>query len=340
MKKLFTLALFISLLLFIGCKLFSLFGFKSNYEKGVELINEKKYELALKEFNKLDSTNNNYSNAKSKIFYINGVLNYNDNNFIDAFNNFSKVYKEDEFYKDSKSLIDSIEHKSIFCYEYGMELLKTKDYKNALKYFKQINDSDEYSEKVQYKKRYIYGIFAYDEKDYSKAWEKLVFIDKRDEIYPEAQELLLKVNKILIPDKIKTECIYIINSSADFNNIFQEWGRFEINKSNINDNRYIDMLEKSRKEFLKELIDYEEYEPATRKFINSVNVWMNYIIDWVNFTKKYWKGYFSVGMFPTDEWNQNLSKFRAKRKSLELDVWIIQNKLRNKYHFSTSNSPF
>lgn len=103
------LLLFLITVVFSGC---SLFG-KSDYEKGTSFLKDKKFTEALYEFQKVDPDNKNFSNAQSKINYINGLLSFNDGKKPEAIVFLSKVKSDDEYYHDAQLMLQKINEASI-----------------------------------------------------------------------------------------------------------------------------------------------------------------------------------------------------------------------------------
>jgi len=65
-------------------------GCKSEYDKGVHMLNEKKYDQALVEFGKVETSDDNFKRAQSKINYVNGLNAFNKSKFDEAKNYFDK----------------------------------------------------------------------------------------------------------------------------------------------------------------------------------------------------------------------------------------------------------
>src|SRR5260221_5627822 len=96
-------------LLFTGCSYFGM----SNYEKGTIFLKDKKFSEALHEFQKVDPDNTNFTNAQSKINYINGLLAFNDGRKSEASVFLSKVLTNDEYYHDSQLMLEKINEANI-----------------------------------------------------------------------------------------------------------------------------------------------------------------------------------------------------------------------------------
>ncbi len=96
-------------LLFTGCSYFGM----SNYEKGTIFLKDKKFSEALHEFQKVDPDNTNFTNAQSKINYINGLLAFNDDRKSEASVFLSKVLTNDEYYHDSQLMLEKINEANI-----------------------------------------------------------------------------------------------------------------------------------------------------------------------------------------------------------------------------------
>jgi hypothetical protein len=98
MKKIYFLLFLV--FIFQGCK--------NDYDQGVQNLNEKKFDKALVEFEKVPSGNDNYRKAQSKINYINGLNAFNKSKFDEAKTYFDKVDSFDEIYPDVKVMLDKI----------------------------------------------------------------------------------------------------------------------------------------------------------------------------------------------------------------------------------------
>jgi hypothetical protein len=92
----------------IICLAFCLVGCKNEYDKGTQFLVDKKYDLALAEFEKIQSSDENYKRAQSKISYINGLNAYNKNKFDEAKVFLDKVDSYDENYNEVKVMLDKI----------------------------------------------------------------------------------------------------------------------------------------------------------------------------------------------------------------------------------------
>ena len=330
--KILSFIILLIILFFAGCK--------NNYEKGMELLKNNEYDKALTEFNKIDSLNKDFNKAKSKINYVNGVINFNENNLVTAYKYLNLINGDDEYFKEAKILRDNIEANKTFCYEYGLNFFDLKDYQNALKYFDKIKEGDENFNEARNKCYFIRGKELYDKKDYNEAWTTLYNIDSTDECYNDAKELMKKIDIALIPEKIKNHCIYIMNNSKQFSDVLGQWGKLSFRYAYQNADIFIDNLEKWKNGNVYPPNDLINYDPTIKEYIKLINNWMIYLIDWVKFFKEYWRLYISVGISYSDEWNNNLRNFREKKTDLENKIRVVQNKLSNKYGFDTNNSPF
>jgi len=86
---------------------------KSDYEKGANYLKDKNFTAALYEFQKVDPDNKNFSNAQSKINYINGLLAFNDGKNPEAVVFLSKVRTDDEYYHDAMLMLEKLNEASI-----------------------------------------------------------------------------------------------------------------------------------------------------------------------------------------------------------------------------------
>ncbi|MCX6159541.1 MAG: hypothetical protein NTY74_16290 [Ignavibacteriae bacterium] len=84
---LIAVALVIMILIVIILKVSPL-GFKSNYEKGVELIKERRYDLAIESLQKIKVDDDDYKKAKLKINLANGLQSFEANNWVKSFSYF------------------------------------------------------------------------------------------------------------------------------------------------------------------------------------------------------------------------------------------------------------
>ncbi len=81
---------------------------ESDYEKGVNFYKDRKYTEALYEFQKVDPDNKDFSNAQSKINYINGLTSFNKGREQEAFVFLSKVNSDDEYYNDARLMLEKL----------------------------------------------------------------------------------------------------------------------------------------------------------------------------------------------------------------------------------------
>ncbi len=88
--------------------LYLLGGTGSHYDKGNNFLREKKFNEAVSEFQKVGTSDKNFSLAQSKINYINGLNAFNDKLFPQALVYLSKVNSDDEYYHDSQLMIQKI----------------------------------------------------------------------------------------------------------------------------------------------------------------------------------------------------------------------------------------
>ena len=86
---------------------------ESDYEKGANFCKDKKFTEALYEFQKVDPDNKDFSNAQSKINYINGLLSFNDGKQMEAIVFLSKVRTDDEYYHDAQLMLEKINEASV-----------------------------------------------------------------------------------------------------------------------------------------------------------------------------------------------------------------------------------
>lgn len=85
---------------------------ESDYEKGVNFYKDKKFTEALYEFQKVDPDNKNFSNAQSKINYINGLMSFYDGREQEAIVFLSKVKTDDEYYNDARLMLGKMNEAS------------------------------------------------------------------------------------------------------------------------------------------------------------------------------------------------------------------------------------
>lgn len=81
---------------------------ESDYEKGVNFYKDKKFTEALYEFQKVGPDDKNFSNAQSKINYINGLMSFNEGREQEAIVFLSKVKPDDEYYNDARLMLEKI----------------------------------------------------------------------------------------------------------------------------------------------------------------------------------------------------------------------------------------
>jgi hypothetical protein len=80
----------------------------NHYEKGNDYLKNKQYADALAEFQKVDPDEGHFRMAQSKINYIQGMLAFNDSLFEVAEMHLQKVEKDDEYYHDSRLMLEKI----------------------------------------------------------------------------------------------------------------------------------------------------------------------------------------------------------------------------------------
>lgn len=86
---------------------------KSDYEKGTAFYKDKKFTEALFQFQKVGPDDVNFSNAQSRINYINGLNSFNDGKKPEAIVYLSKVTKDDEYYSDAQLMLGKLSEASI-----------------------------------------------------------------------------------------------------------------------------------------------------------------------------------------------------------------------------------
>ena len=86
---------------------------ESHYEKGANFCKDKKFTEALYEFQKVDPDNKDFSNAQSKINYINGLMSFNEGKKNEAIVFLSKVRTDDEYYHDARLMLGKISEAGI-----------------------------------------------------------------------------------------------------------------------------------------------------------------------------------------------------------------------------------
>lgn len=79
-----------------------------HYEKGMELLSEKKYVEAISEFQKIDAGERDFRLAQSKIAYLQGLQAFNDSLFTTAEVQLSRVAGDDEYYHETQLMLDKI----------------------------------------------------------------------------------------------------------------------------------------------------------------------------------------------------------------------------------------
>ncbi|RPI17372.1 MAG: hypothetical protein EHM58_09460 [Ignavibacteriae bacterium] len=81
---------------------------ESKYETGMEYLQAKDYNSALAEFQDISPKDNDFRRAQNKINYIYGVKSFNDGNFDEAKIYLTKVEPSDEYYNESKLMLEKI----------------------------------------------------------------------------------------------------------------------------------------------------------------------------------------------------------------------------------------
>jgi uncharacterized FlgJ-related protein len=80
----------------------------TDYEHGVMFLHSNDTKSALSEFQKIAPDDRMYEMALSKINYINGLIEYNNNNLEASKTYLTKVDESDEYYPDAKLMLDRI----------------------------------------------------------------------------------------------------------------------------------------------------------------------------------------------------------------------------------------
>ena len=167
--------------------LISLIGCKSNYEKGVELIKEQKYDLALENLEKVKKGDDNYEEAISSINFINGLKSYNSGKYEESVSFLSKVYYDDSFRKTADSLMNYIKNSPKYHYEIGQKEFDASKYNLAYLEFIKIPES---SEEYKFCKSKILFCQAINFKNENKLDTALIIlhdINESDPIYAKVQ---------------------------------------------------------------------------------------------------------------------------------------------------------
>lgn len=217
-KKLYIL-LAILFLFIITAILITLF-YKTKYEKGLSLLKDKKYDLALIEFQKIDSLNDNYKNSLSKINYINGLIAYKDKEFEKSLEYFKDVDLNDELYSETKLMLDNLEKNPVVVYNAGLRYLNDKSYKKALIEFQKIKNTDVNYTNALNKINYIRALELIEEDNYENAEEYLKGYDSNDEYYDEVKLLQTKISSFRNNQANKEYAKVLINLA---NNIQDQW---------------------------------------------------------------------------------------------------------------------
>ncbi|HEY5124548.1 MAG TPA: response regulator [Ignavibacteria bacterium] len=250
---------------------------KERYDKGLSLLKDKKYDLALIEFQKVDSLNKNYKGALSKINYINGLISYNSNKFEESLIYFKLVDPSDELSPDVKIMIDNFKKNSVIVYNTGVKFLKEKSYNSALKEFQKINSKDANYSKAQNKMNYIRALEYINQDNYESAEEFLTGYDASDEFYDEVK---------ILQDKVK---------SFKDNQANKEYARILLNLAN-NIQDQLDHPPDNYPDFIQQLVWLRSSVNSSvnnaKKIDNDLKNLKESIIKWVNnYIKRSENGY-------------------------------------------------
>ncbi|HEY5122240.1 MAG TPA: hypothetical protein VIK14_00745 [Ignavibacteria bacterium] len=182
------------LFLFIIFLSFVFISCGNNYDKAIELLKERQYELALEEFRKVDNTNEKFYDAKSKIFFINGMISYDAGKYDLSIANFNSVSTQDIYKKEADEMVAKINNIPIYIYNNGVKEFNLEHYQLALKEFNKLPKESEEYQKSQAKTIFSKAseLLKIDELD--SALALLGTIDKNDEIYSKVDE---KINYII-----------------------------------------------------------------------------------------------------------------------------------------------
>ena len=107
-NHLLKLTLIAASVLIVAAIVFFYYYPQTDYEKGMNYLQEKKYEQAKAEFESVDPDDNNYTMAHSKINYIKGKISYENGDQTKALLFLKKVEPSDEYFEESKLIVEKI----------------------------------------------------------------------------------------------------------------------------------------------------------------------------------------------------------------------------------------
>ncbi len=266
---------------------FSLPFFKDNYENGISLMNEGKYEQALKEFEKIDSKSKNFNLANGKIYYVKGIISYKNKLMEEAFDLFNKVEKDDDVYRESQNYISKIESDPVYLYDYGVSLIKKKKYDDALSTLEKIPSDYDNFRIVKNKIKLAQGFKYYSLKQFEEAKNFLESYDDNDQYFSKDVSTKLEqankqsnlVKNYYYVEQLSSILIEFLNCvenqshwSADdisnhgINNLLNIKNRFDIHKKKV---KYDDKLIKEYENNISKIMD--SYIQRNKTFVYYAN---------------------------------------------------------------------
>jgi hypothetical protein len=120
----------------LGVSVVILITRSTDYEHGVNYLRDNDLNSALIEFKKVQTDDRNYEMAQSKINYINGVIEYDNSNLVSAQSYLSQVEENDEFYNESRLMLERIKASQ-----------KTADLNSLIEKVKKVRDDQLTSDK-------------------------------------------------------------------------------------------------------------------------------------------------------------------------------------------------
>lgn len=265
--------------------IYFIFFNSSNYQKGDKLLRNGKYDEALVEFKKVDSSNDDYKKSVSKINYINGFISYNKNNYEEALNSFSQVDLNDDYFPQTKNLIDKIESNPDIIYNRGVKLIKDEKFDSAVEQLSKIKSSDAIFAKANQKLMLATGLKYYAEKDYEQAHGYLDSYTTDDEFYQKAKDKLALIDKEWDVSYNKSYVQSLISYATKFQqefNLSQNYSVYDVKMISLRNFTNL-------KSDLMSLTNYaKNKDPLISNLKSLIVQWMNSFINRVNTYLHYW----------------------------------------------------
>jgi TolA-binding protein len=157
--------------------------YNSSDRQGVRYLKDKKFDLAIQQFGKIDPTSVKYDEIKQLLSYAWGGKDFNERNYRDALINLKKVQEQNEYFQDAKMMIEKINNDPEIIYLKAINDINANDYNEAITWFQKVKPNDSYFSRAQSKIVYVRGLIEYNLGNYEAANAYFLNVDKADEFY-------------------------------------------------------------------------------------------------------------------------------------------------------------